>query len=328
MGTLAKPFDASIANMSDEDLELIIELRKKIKGDTERKGYIKGLYYIANIDDDYSDIEKEIVEGTACALGFDEEKQKEIIRYVEMDSDPLKSIAFSGDKNYRELLFEEMGALTYIKGYQLSAEDDALKKAAAVMGISDGDAEKILMDLYLKSQGVQEAMSTTAKILLGAGGVAAGALICGLTAGAAAPAIGATIGSGMGLSGAAATSAGLAALGGGTIAAGGGGVAMGTTVIAAAGAILGGGASALTLSVADNIANAHDQKKLKEVIKKQQKDNMTKQEITDNLIEAINVLKKRLKILEEKNASKRDIATVQLQLANMQAQKAALELEG
>ena len=46
------------------------------------------------------------------------------------------------------------------------------------------------------------------------------AVVCGATGGLAAPFIGGAIGSAMGLSGAAATSAGLAALGGGSLASG------------------------------------------------------------------------------------------------------------
>lgn len=82
------------------------------------------------------------------------------------------------------------------------------------------------------------------KIALVAGGTVVGGAACFLTAGAAAPAVGAFIGSTfMGLSGAAATSAGLAALGGGALAAGGGGMAAGAaavgTAMATSGAVLG-----------------------------------------------------------------------------------------
>ena len=85
---------------------------------------------------------------------------------------------------------------------------------------------------------------STKKIALIAGGTVVGGAACFLTAGAAAPAVGAFIGSTfMGLSGAAATSAGLAALGGGALAVGGGGMAAGTAVVATAmtgaGAVLG-----------------------------------------------------------------------------------------
>ena len=82
------------------------------------------------------------------------------------------------------------------------------------------------------------------KLALVTGGTLVGGAVCFLTAGAAAPAVGAIIGSSfMGLSGCAATSAGLAALGGGAIAAGGGGMAAGAALITAsmtgAGALLG-----------------------------------------------------------------------------------------
>lgn len=82
------------------------------------------------------------------------------------------------------------------------------------------------------------------KIAFVAGGTVVGGATCFLTAGAAAPAVGAFIGSTfMGLSGGAATSAGLAALGGGALAAGGGGMAAGAALVTAsltsAGALLG-----------------------------------------------------------------------------------------
>ena len=74
-------------------------------------------------------------------------------------------------------------------------------------------------------------------------------LAMALTAGAAAPAIGGIIGGFLGLSGAAATSAGLAMLGGGAIAAGGMGVAGGTMVIIGGGALLGAGGAGIGNSI-------------------------------------------------------------------------------
>lgn len=73
------------------------------------------------------------------------------------------------------------------------------------------------------------------------GGFAAAGVVLGLlTAGLAAPVVGAFIGGAMGLSGAAATSAGLALLGGGSLAAGGLGMAGGTALIAGVGGVVGG----------------------------------------------------------------------------------------
>lgn len=73
------------------------------------------------------------------------------------------------------------------------------------------------------------------------GGLAVGGAAVGvLTLGLAAPVIGAAIGGFMGLSGAAATSAGLAMLGGGSLAAGGLGMAGGTLIVAGAGGAVAG----------------------------------------------------------------------------------------
>ena len=76
--------------------------------------------------------------------------------------------------------------------------------------------------------------------VIGAAGLAAGVA----TGGWAAPVIGAAIGSAAGLTGAAATSAGLATLGGGAIAAGGFGIAGGTALVTGLGGIAGAGAAA------------------------------------------------------------------------------------
>ncbi|WP_133169390.1 hypothetical protein [Rhodococcus opacus] len=76
--------------------------------------------------------------------------------------------------------------------------------------------------------------------VIGAAGLAAGVA----TGGWAAPAIGAAIGSAAGLTGAAATSAGLATLGGGAIAAGGFGIAGGTALVTGLGGIAGAGVAA------------------------------------------------------------------------------------
>jgi hypothetical protein len=91
---------------------------------------------------------------------------------------------------------------------------------------------------------------TWKKTLLVAGGTLAGGVAIAVTAGAAAPAIGMLIGSGMGLSGAAATSAGLAAVGGGALAAGGAGVAGGTSILIATGAAAGAVGGAVASGVA------------------------------------------------------------------------------
>jgi hypothetical protein len=78
------------------------------------------------------------------------------------------------------------------------------------------------------------------------------AIAIAITGGLAAPVIGAAIGGAMGLSGAAAISAGLAFLGGGAIAAGGFGMAGGTVVLISGGAILGAGIGGGLVSLFSN----------------------------------------------------------------------------
>jgi len=91
-------------------------------------------------------------------------------------------------------------------------------------------------DLLLKRDSVNlKRVGTISAVALG------GAVVLGPAAFAAAPAIGGAVGAGaLGLSGAAASSAGLAAIGGGAIAAGGLGMAGGAAIVGATGAALGG----------------------------------------------------------------------------------------
>lgn len=93
----------------------------------------------------------------------------------------------------------------------------------------------------LYSHAVREILGTSWKSLARNLTVIAGsAVVLGITGGIAAPWIGGIIGSTfLGLSGAAATSAGLALLGGGALAVGGAGMVGGTVVIVGGGAILG-----------------------------------------------------------------------------------------
>ena len=322
------PIDMKVVDASDETLESIIKLRRAIKDDEERLMFVKGLYYISQADRDYSEAEKMLVEGIACALGVNEASLLDIEYEVNENPDAaVESFGTVGSTRFRSQLFEEMATLSYAKGYQLSSEDEAMMRAAESMGISPDKAEKTMYELYMSAQGFDvSSKALFAKAALGIGAVAAGAAVCAVTAGVAAPAIGAAIGSLQGLSGIAAINSGLAILGGGTLAAGGGGVAAGTAFVTAAGALIGGGVAAVGVSVKENINAAYDKKKLQAVIRQQQKNDMTKQEITENLIEAIELQKERLAKLESLHASRRDIASVELQIANLQAQKLEVEL--
>lgn len=314
--------DLTIADASDEDLRAVLDVRKKYDKD-ERIQLIKGLVYVAQIDGDYSEFEKEIVESTSCTLGINRDKLEGIFDEIgNKTADelfmPIKNAKFRGS------FLTELISLTYVKGYQTQGEDDELRKIAGFIGIQEKKAEAMLEDMYFAAQGISRKTglsSTAAKVGITVGAVAVGAALVAVTAGAAAPVIGAALGHAAGLSGAAATAHGLALLGGGAIAAGGGGVAAGTAAIVTAGGIIGAGTGALSASVAGNISNAHDKKQLKAFVIKEMKEKKTEQEITENLIEAIELQKKRIDELEKAHASQRDIKHATESYENLISQK-------
>lgn len=126
-------------------------------------------------------------------------------------------------------------------------------------------------------------------LILGAGAA------CVVTGGLAAPAIGAVVGTTfMGLSGAAATSAGLAALGGGALAAGGAGMAGGALLVQA----VAGGVGILGAGIATNAADGAKAKKqnedLREELHNQNVDNSTKQKVIQQLNNKVEELRKAL----------------------------------
>lgn len=320
--TYVKYYDMKIADLTDEELKAIIDIRKKYS-EEERIVLIKGLYYISMADGEYADFEREMLESTACTLGYNTEKTNSIIKDITADDDP--KVLFNDVKlMFKEPLFTEMVSLTYVKGFQTQDEDDCLKRTASALGLSEKKTESILEEVYLSSQGISQGSairSTLAKVGIGVTAVAASAALFAVTAGAAAPAIGALLGHGAGLYGAAASAHGLALLGGGTLAMHGGGVAAGTALITTLGGALGAGTGAFGTSVYANIASAQDKKKLKSTIIKQMKEDKTLQEITDNLVTALEVQEKRIEELEKLNASKRDIQHAKTAYENLLTQK-------
>lgn len=314
--------DLKIADASDADLKAILEVREKYSDD-ERITLIKGLVYIANTDGEYSDYEKQVIAGTACTLGINQEKLEELSSEI-FGKGSAELFTAIKKKAFRDEFFTELISLSYIRGYQTQSEDDELRKIAGIIGIPEKKAVALLEDMYFISQGIERKSgnsSTAAKVGIAAGAVVVGAALLAMTAGAAAPAIGAFLGNAAGLSGAAATAHGLALLGGGAVAAGGGGVALGTAVIVTAGGIIGAGTGALSASVIGNIANSHDKKQLKAYVIKEMKDKKTEQEITDNLIKAIEIQKERISALEKANASRRDIQHATEMFENLKYQK-------
>ncbi|WP_294852335.1 hypothetical protein [uncultured Oscillibacter sp.] len=142
-------------------------------------------------------------------------------------------------------------------------------------------------------------------LILGAGAA------CVVTGGLAAPAIGAVVGTTfMGLSGAAATSAGLAALGGGALAAGGAGMAGGTALIQA----VAGGIGILGAGIAKNASDGAKAKKqnaeLRSELHQQNVDNATKQKVIRQLNNKVEELKQAL--AEEAAKTNRNEETIRL----------------
>lgn len=321
-----KSIDTKLADVNDKNLEEIVTIRKKYTME-EREFLIKSLFYISNVDNFYSDIEREVVESTACTLGYSKTKLEEMFN-GNIDNTKAPRISDKLSNKFKNELFTEMVTLTYLKGYQTTTEDKELKKYAKKLNISDKKAEDIQNNIYYSTQGVQQSSfikSTTAKVIIGVGAVAVSAGICALTAGAAAPAIGAFLGNAAGLSGAAAAGHGLALLGGGALAAGGAGVAGGTAVVVTAGGLIGGTLGGLGASVGMNISNAYDKKQLKEHVKKMLKEEKTKQEIVDNLIKSIELQNARISALEKEFASKRDIEHAKEVVVNLENQKLEVE---
>ena len=83
----SRPIDMRIADATDEELQKILDLRLKFWEKEDRPLYVAGLYYISTVDADYSDEEKALVEGTACALGVGEEELGKLEEDIDEDPD-------------------------------------------------------------------------------------------------------------------------------------------------------------------------------------------------------------------------------------------------
>lgn len=158
----------------------------------------------------------------------------------------------------KRVLLHRLLLLALCDGDYDARERAGLFKLASLMGVPEADVEQLEAGVAadLESAASVHEGAASAKRLVASGwpwrrigvvgGVTVGAAaLLVVTGGMAAPAIGGAIGSTfMGLSGAAATSAGLAFLGGGAMAAGGFGMAGGTVAVAGALGLAGGGLAA------------------------------------------------------------------------------------
>lgn len=123
--------------------------------------------------------------------------------------------------------------------WNAKARKDALAAIAGKLpALQPGDLDRVTAEFAAVARALAKKNVKWGRVAaLSAAGLALGVI----TAGAAAPLIGAAVGGALGPSGAAATSAGLAALGGGSLAAGGFGMAGGTFLLAGLGGIGGAG---------------------------------------------------------------------------------------
>ena len=167
------------------------------------------------------------------------------------------------------------------------------------------------------------------------GGVGLGVL----TAGLAAPIVGGIIGTSMGLSGAAATSAGLAALGGGSLAAGGLGMAGGTAIVGGVGGLTGAGlaagtgratgftlgqvaADAVLMAVIARLVLAdaeHDDAAARKVAESLHQRVSELESMASTMVDRVSQLKRKLKDAEAQRAE--DGATIELLRAELQLAK-------
>lgn len=148
---------------------------------------------------------------------------------------PLGSGARGSNKaGLQERLKKKIGEFRPLKIKDRTMNKKRLYHYAEMFGI-----EKDTIDKFIKSYSKAVDGLTGKKMKL-IGGALTGIVLLAITAGYAAPIIGAAFAP-TGLYGAAAISAGLAALGGGAIAAGGMGIAGGLVVVVGGGALLGGG---------------------------------------------------------------------------------------
>ena len=168
------------------------------------------------------------------------------------------------------------------------------------------DLDEKVVETFIKSynKAIDSITKFWTKVLIGTG---LGILVFAIAAAVWATTIGAALVAGTGLTGAAASSAGLALLGGGAIAVGGFGMAGGIAVVVGGGAVLGGvmgGSTAMLFMASPDIALSQAAKLevvLKEIILGQMKDIKLAQEILKKQGECIIELRKKLQAEELKN---------------------------
>ena len=231
--------------------------------DDEKVPFLSAIAWLSNADGEIDTSEVDFVVAVGQELGIEPDRCKEILERIEGESLAGISAQFRSDVTKNTLMLVLLN-LAFADGVYDARERAGLRRFSAALGVAwenvelleQGIAEdlaKVEPDASAQVEAKREGWSfkrvaTVTGVTLGAGALLA------VTGGAAAPVVGGFIGSTfLGLSGAAATSAGLALLGGGSLAASGWGMAGGGVAVASAFGLagLGIGGSAISRRTGD-----------------------------------------------------------------------------
>lgn len=187
--------------------------------------------------------------------------EKELVKDSDLLKKDLTRLAGMKYKKAKVLLFESLVFEPYFqldeefKSKDLKYEFNAVERLLSTFANCSGDDINLLKNAkksFLERRKKYSSIWSLERIAM----IGAASLAVVLLSWAAAPLIGAAIGSSLGLSGIAATKAGLALLGGGAVIMGGWGVAGGTAVIIGGGAVLGlGGGSIASIYLMEGGSN-------------------------------------------------------------------------
>ncbi|MGP1384892.1 MAG: DUF726 domain-containing protein [Thainema sp.] len=217
---------------------------------TEKRAILKLLIWLATRDGEISKQELEFLENVALHLQIDPLPPVKNVNLAELQTILLDLKTTASKQFVLELLLQ----MSFADGIYDARERVAISEAAKILDVPWSTIENIEHDLVERFRNTLEEAKKNAeakkntentvqdpkswdwgKVAQVAGIAVVGGGAIALTGGLAAPIIGGAIGTTfLGLSGAAATSAGLAFLGGGSIAAGGFGMAGGTALVTAA----------------------------------------------------------------------------------------------
>ena len=249
-GSVASIVAFNVSIISDRNSQRLEFLEQEFKTQqAEKIAVLKTLLWLSYTDGQLSKEEKEVINSLANAMkisNFDPIKESK-----NLTNDLNSILKFIKRQEAKEFLVKQIIHLCYCDGFYDAIERKALVNIAKGLGESSNFIEKLevnyaqeILDSHTTSTSQNNDLDEAAKkhktskgwdwgrVAYISGLTMAGGAVVAASGGIAAPAIGGLIGSQfMGLSGAAAISAGLAAIGGGSLATGGLGMAGGSAII-------------------------------------------------------------------------------------------------